>query len=355
MGLTLLTLTLTQPTALVPTGSVYLSVDASPSFGPLTIDVAGLTQGLEGMVAPAVRPAYAYALSGIAPGTYPYTVSDAGTTHLPSLQGSFTINAAPAPALPDHTVNDPARWEPVGGVLPNPVLLQVEAALTDAAGVARPGLHVEVELWRPTAVAAFARFRATMRQNPQAVDAAPYLRAQLMAAQWYPGTVGPITDANAALRFFYRFRVVDSTGPEYWQERAGERWAVLAALPGATDSMLPYVADGGGRVASIFPSGEAVQFVGCPLEVSVLLPEATTTRYVEWRYLDATGQQVQIRASALGPTVPAGLLRIPLPSNPPAGAASVEVSVRDDDRSTGTVTPPTTGGYLLTNTGKLLR
>lgn len=356
MGLTLLTLTLTQPTALVPTGSVYLSVDQGTSAGPLTIDIAGLTAGLVSMYAPAPSHAYAYAASGIAPGTYSYEVGDAGTTHLPDLAGEFTINPAPDLPPPDPSVNDPARWEPVGGVLPNPVLLHVEAALTDAAGVARTGLHVEVELWRPAAVAAFARFRATVRENPQAVDAAPYLRAQLVAAQRYPAMLSTLTDADAALRYYYRFRVVDSTGPDYWQERAGERWAVLAALPGAADTMLPYVADGTGRVASIFPSGEAVQFVGCPLEVSVLLLPATLTRYVEWRYLDATGQQVQIRASALGPSVPAGMLRISLPSNPPATATQVEVSIVDTDRSTGSTVPtPTTPGHILTDHGKLLR
>ncbi|MGI4872074.1 MAG: hypothetical protein ACRYFX_12955 [Janthinobacterium lividum] len=353
MGLTLLTLHITQPTAQVPTGSVYLSVDAGSSYGPLTIEIPGITPGIDAMHAPATLPAYAYATSGIAPGTYPYTVYDAGPTHLPPLTGEFTINPAPDLPPPDPSVNDPARWEPVGGVLPNPVLLQVEAKLTDAAGVPRPGLHVEVELWRPAALAAFATFRATVREAVQFVDAAPYLRAQLVAAQRYPATqLTPLLDADAALRYSYRFRVVDSNGPDYWQPRAGERYAVLAALPMAADTMAPYVADTTGRVASIFPDGEVVQFVGCPLEVSVLLPPATVARYAEWRYLDAYGQQVEIRSYALPASVPAGMLRLPMPDNPLPHAATVQVSIIDTDRHTMT-NPPLPGGYLLTDHGRL--
>ena len=260
------------------------------------------------------------------------------------LTGSFSI---PDPASPvDTSLADAPRWEPVGGVLPNPVGLKVEALLTDAQGAPRVGLHAEVELWQPGALAAFASFRATVRTSPQYVDAAPYLRAQLRAVLGYslPNGPLPLVDADASLRFSYRYRLVDRTGAGPWLTRAGERYAVLAALPEAADTMAPYVADGTGRVASSFPSGEAVQFVGCPLEVSVLLPPADVSRWAEWRYLDAYGQEVEIRAIELPPQLPAGVLRLPLPNNPPLCAASVEVSVRDDNRAyvgtCGHVLPP---------------
>jgi hypothetical protein len=243
----------------------------------------------------------------------------------------------------DPTVNDPARWEPVGGVLPNPVLLGIEATLA-TTGVPRPGLHAELELWRPGGLAAFASFRATVRTASQQVDAAPYLRAQLVALPRYSATASqPLVDVDAALPFYYRYRVVDAAGAEPWQQRAGQRYAVLAALASATDTMANYVADGTGKVASIFPDGEGCQFVGLPLEASVLLSPATgQPRWAELRYVDAAGQAVEIRTYALADSLPAGMLRIPLPPDPPLCAVAVEVSVRDDNRAF-----PSTCGHVL--------
>jgi len=275
-------------------------------------------------------------------------------------EGYFTINDPAPPA--DPSVNDPARWEPVGGVLPNPVLLKVEASLTNSQGAARTGLHVEVELWRPAAAAAFASFRATVRTATQYVDAASYLRAELVALQRYAATASqPLIDADASLRFYYRYRVVDKVGPEQWLTRAGERYAVLAALPEAADTMAPYVADTTGGVASVFPDFEGVQFVGRPLECTVLLPPPTPgqDRWAELRYLDAYQREVEIRSFALAPTLPAGVLRIPLPADVLPCAAFVQVSIRDDNRAyVGTcgapiIPAPVLGGYLLTNAGRL--
>jgi hypothetical protein len=234
--------------------------------------------------------------------------------------------------LVDPSLADAPRWEPVGGVLPNPVLLKVEASLL-TAGVARVGLHVEVELIEDGK--AFASFRATMRTATQYVDAAPYLRAQLVALQRYDATANaPHIDPDAVLRFSYRYRVVDRTGAEPWQTRARERYAVLAALPLANDTMAPYVADTTGKVASVFPDREGCQFVGLPLEASVLLPPFIgTPRWAELRYLDAYSNPVEIRSYALDVGLAAGMLRIPLPNDPPLCAAFVEVSVRDDNRA----------------------
>jgi hypothetical protein len=266
----------------------------------------------------------------------------------------FTVTAPTPAQLVDTSLADAPKWEPVGGVLPNPVLLKVEATLL-TAGVARAGLHVEVELWRPDAAAAFARFRATVRTATQYVDAAPYLRAELVALQRYAATAGsPFIDEDASLRFYYKYCVVDRTGAEPWQTRAGARYAVLAALPQAADTMAPYVADGTGKVASVFDDYEATQFVGLPLEASVLLPPYVgTPRWAELRYLDAYNNPVEIRSYALAVDLAAGMLRIPLPNDPPLCAVAVEVSVRDDNRAfVGTCghvipTPPasTSGTY----------
>jgi hypothetical protein len=250
----------------------------------------------------------------------------------------------PAFAAVDASLNDAPKWEAVGGVLPNPVLLKVEATLL-SAGAVRPGLHVEVELWRSDAATAFATFRATVRTATQYVDAAPYLRAELVALQRYAATSSsPLIDADASLRFFYKYRVADRTGAEPWQTRAGERYAVLAALPAAADTMAPYLADTTGKVASVFADYEATQFVGLPLEASVLLPASNQVRYAELRYLDASKRPVEIRSYPLAATLPAGMLRIPLPADPPICASFVEVSVRDDNRAypgdCGHVVPP---------------
>lgn len=264
-------------------------------------------------------------------GRYSYTLA-LGENGACLITGTFTIND-PAPA-PDPSLGQPPRWEPVGGVLPNPVLLAIEATLA-SAGTPRPGLHAELELWRPAATAAFAKFRATVRTASQLVDAAPYLRAQLVALPRYNATASqPLVDADAALPFYYRYRVVDAANAEPWQQRAGERYAVLAALASATDTMAPYVADGTGKVASIFPDGEGCQFVGLPLEASVLLPPPTGgPRWAELRYVDALGHTVEIRTYSLADSLPAGMLRIPLPPDPPVCATAVEVSVRDDNRA----------------------
>lgn len=255
----------------------------------------------------------------------------------------------------DPSLAGPRPWQPVGGVLPNPIALPIEAQLLDFAGNPRPGLYAEVELLQAGATVAFASFRATVRQAAQTVDAAPYLRSQLRAALTYGSPLSqPRLDGPCVVPYTYRYRIGDRQTLGAWQARAGVRYAVLAALPGVADTMQPFVADGAGRVASIFPSGEATQFVGLPLEVAVLLPAPTPgqDRYAEWRYLDGYGRAVEIRSLLLPDGLEAGLLRLPLPPDPPVVAATVEVAIVDEDRSFSYpgphVTPPivqTSGTY----------
>lgn len=352
--LVLVQLTTTDPATASALGSVAVQFTTAAT-GSVQLSIAGP----QSAVLTLPGPSGGGQLDNLPAGDYTFTLSLAD---LPDCQrsGSFTLNAAPPV---DPSLGLPARWEPVGGVLPNPVLLAVEASLTDAQGLPRAGLHVEVELYRPGASEAFAAFQATVRTASQLVDAAPYLRGQLVAAIRYAAGSSPFLDADAALAFAYRFRVVDGTGAEAWQVRAGERYAVLAALPLADDTMAPYVADSlDGRVASVFADREATQFVGYPLEVSVLLPPyAESDRFAQLRYLGGAGQELEIRALLLPDPLPAGLLRIPLPADPLPCAASVEVSLVDEDNSYagscpdgGTITTgPGSGGYLLTNNGRL--
>jgi hypothetical protein len=147
-------------------------------------------------------------LYGLPAGDYDVVV---GLTDDYTCQATRPFTMPPFTAM-DTSLGDAPRWEPVGGVLPNPMLLKVEAMLL-TAGAARRGLHVEVALWHPNTPAPFARFRATMREATQYVDAAPYVRAQLRALQRYAATPGtPFIDADAAYRFFFQYRVVDKAG-----------------------------------------------------------------------------------------------------------------------------------------------
>jgi hypothetical protein len=337
--LTLLSATPYRPTAAGGFGYVAIAYSSSDP-APVQVTAVNITLFTYHYAAAPGFTNGAGQLSNLLPGKYTFDLRQGDTC---VATGTFVLeDAAPAP---DPSLGQPARWEPVGGVLPNPVLLAVEATLA-TSGVPRAGLHVELELWRPGALAAFGRFRATVRTASQLVDAAAYLRAQLVALPRYSATASrPLVDPDAALRFFYRFRVVDSDSAEPWQTRAGQRYAVLAALASATDTMAPYVADGTGKVAGIFPDGEGCQFVGLPLEASVLLPPPTgVQRWAELRYVDALGHAVEIRTYPLADSLPAGMLRIPLPPDPPVCATTVEVSVRDDNRAfvgtCGNVLPP---------------
>ena len=333
-------------------GFGYVQIDFTTSDPNVYFSVAGPVSQYYGIVQN-IGTVYG---NNLPAGTYDYLLTRQTDPNCQAT-GSFTIPDAPAPV--DPSLNDPVRWEPVGGILPNPVPLKVEAALTDANGAARPGLHVEVELWRPAAQAAFVTFKATLRTATQYIDAAPYLRAELVALQRYTATASaPLIDQDASLRFYYRYRVVDKAGLEQWLTRAGERHAVLAAMAEETATMQRYVADG--SVASVFDDFEATQFVGLPLEVTVLLPADTgAPRWAELRYLDAFQNEVEIRSFALSSTLPAGMLRIPLPADVLPCAAYVEVSVRDDNRAYvgtcgGTTIPTTpTPGHLLANGGYL--
>ncbi len=350
-------LIITQVTPYPPTsvgGFGYVQIDFTTSDPNVYFSIAGPVNQYYGIVQN-IGTVYA---NNLPAGTYTYLLTRQTD---PTCQATASFTIAPAAPPVDPSLNDPARWEPGGGILPNPVLLKVEAVLTDATGAARAGLHVEVELWRPAAVAAFVTFKATVRTAEQYIDAAPYLRAELVALQRYAATsAAPLIDQDASLRFYYRYRVVDKVAAEQWLTRAGERHAVLAAMPQATDTMAPYVADTTGQVASVFDDYEATQFVGLPLEVSVLLPPDTgAARWAELRYLDAFKNEVEIRSFALSSTLPAGMLRIPLPADVLPCAAYVEASVRDDNRAYvgtcgGTTTPTIpTPGHLLANGGFL--
>jgi hypothetical protein len=87
MALTLLSLTVIQPTAAVPTGAVQVSVDGPTAT--YTIDIPGLTSGPAPMTLQAIG--YLFYQAGIAPGDYAGT-ADNGTD---ALAVAFTIRGLP--------------------------------------------------------------------------------------------------------------------------------------------------------------------------------------------------------------------------------------------------------------------
>lgn len=262
----------------------------------------------------------------------------------------------------------PPTYYAVGGVLPNPVQLPCEvASLTTLAGLPRVGLHVEVELRRAgVGGATFATAKKTVRKLQELVEVAAYLRPELRTLQAYAPNSGLVRDPNTAFAFAYRYREVDSSGPGVWVDKPNPNYAVLAARPATNVSLQDLVAEVGSYCgwASVFPSGEAVQFVGYPLEVGILIPDraADLPTFLEAVYYDAGGGVLEIRTWPVLASAPAGYYRICLPQDPLPCAAKFFLAVCNEDRAfTGTcaglVIPPvvTPTGRIIVGQGYLIR
>lgn len=268
-----------------------------------------------------------------------------------------------APAQPPG----PPQYFPVGGVLPNPVLMPCTvSSLTTAAGDVRTGLHLELELRRDgVGGATFATVRKTVRKLQELVDVSVYLRSQLSTLPGYLPNQGLFRDRATAVGFAYRYREVDSTGPGGWVDCPGTNYAVLAARPPGQLSLARIIAELASYSgwASAFPSGEAVQFVGYPLEVGIIIPDrpANTPTFLEAVYSSAAGQVLEVRTWPVLDTAPAGYYRICLPADPLPCATKLFLAVCNENRAfAGTcdgVAPPvlTTGGNIIVGQGYLVR
>lgn len=371
------TIALTNVAGVAPT--------TAAGFGAATFTVAGVQTALAvirlyNAAGPAGGPALqstnvfnpgsAAAFGGLLPGTYKLVASEsegaAGAAPCETVETEVVIPApaptgtAPAPA--------PAVFYPVGGVLANPVLLACTvSSLTTATGGPRVGLHLEVELYRSAAAeGTIATARKTVRGLQELVDVATYLRPLLQAQQNYPPNSGLLRDAATAFAFAYRFREVDSTGAGVWQDRPNPAFAVLAARPPERTTLQDMVARVGSlaRFASVFPTGEAVQFVGYPLEVGIMLPEreATLPTFLEAVYYDGAGAPIEIRSWPVLASAAAGYYRLCLPEDALPCAAKLLLSVCNENRAftgscLGVAIPPVLaeGGRIIAGTGYLLR
>jgi hypothetical protein len=93
--------TLTQPTASVPTGTLYIVANSGDSVGPITLEVPGVTGGIISMNEPTANAKeYAARVGGIPPGaSYNAVIYDASPAKLPGFSQAFTIDPAPAVVL----------------------------------------------------------------------------------------------------------------------------------------------------------------------------------------------------------------------------------------------------------------
>ncbi|TGE22819.1 hypothetical protein [Hymenobacter metallicola] len=337
-----------QPTQAGDLGSlrVVVATEAISFTASITQLADNTTEFLTGSFSPGP-----FQLYNIKPGAYRLHLTDAYGCQLPV---DYTITAF-VPPVEDPDPVPPTRWHAVGGLLPRPALLATPVtSLTDTNNEARFGLHVEVELTREGDEQPFARLRKTARQVKEVVDVSTLVHAQLRPELAYPlGIVTP--DRAAFLDFRYRYREVDALGPSDWVETLGLQRAALCALPiGPFDDNDPglYVASAQdpAYLVMAFPSGQAVQWVGLPQEVTVWLPDAREADlFAEFVYRDAAGAELEIKTRVVAPELPAGVTRIPLPSNPLPCAATVTFTLTDTDRAyagscveAGPVDPPTT-------------
>lgn len=108
----LVSVSYTQPTATVPTGTLSILADLGDSVGPLTFEITGVTGGIVGGNAPAGYGQYAYTQSGVAPGTYDAFIYDASPAKLPPSKFSVTVNPPP-PAVRGCTDPDADNYDPL--------------------------------------------------------------------------------------------------------------------------------------------------------------------------------------------------------------------------------------------------
>lgn len=330
-------------------GFGYAQVDVATTAATVTVEVwrVGIQWVVLERVAPGRQFLYGLPASSQA---YELRIRDSNGCVLPPME--FTIRPfrrvgcrdasalnydplATEDAVPSLCVFEDTPWDAVGGLMPAPVWLPIPVDLLDAAGRPRQGLYVEVVISSGDAV---LYGRKQVRVANERFNAAGLLASRLAPLLRYGSGVPVQADNDAFAHYNYQYRAVDSTGPGEWQYRYRLRYVVLAA-PAADDSdLLPYVTlQGAGRplpgALSVFP--EMVQFVGLPLETTLLVPDrpAGNTLYVELRYLDAAGGELEIRSLPVGPQVPAGVLRVSLPGNPLPCAERVLVALVDTNRA----------------------
>lgn len=91
--------TITQPTGSVPTGTLHLVVNQGDAIGPMLVDIPGVTNGNELMLAGDNPGDYTFTRTGIAPADYQAIVRDGalsqGAVPFPSFTVDFTVNRAP--------------------------------------------------------------------------------------------------------------------------------------------------------------------------------------------------------------------------------------------------------------------
>jgi len=128
-GPSLISFVLTQPTATQPSKLVVRAA-LGDSTGPLTIDIPGVTSGVEAMDAVVGLPEYDYTRIGVPPGGYGCFVYDASPDKLPGFGFDFIVNAPPSLVYgctdPDADNYDPAATADNGSCSYTPHLVAAD-------------------------------------------------------------------------------------------------------------------------------------------------------------------------------------------------------------------------------------
>lgn len=120
----IVSLTVTQPSPQVSTGTVAVVADKGDSSGPLTIEIPGYTLGIEPMTPGPGGNQYSYTGTRVPPGaTYTAFVYDASPAKLPTVSQEFTVDPAPTGA-PGCTTPRALNYDPNAAFDPTPSLCE---------------------------------------------------------------------------------------------------------------------------------------------------------------------------------------------------------------------------------------
>ncbi len=153
----IVSVTYTQPTATVPTGTLTILADLGDSVGPLTFEIPGVTNGIVTYNAPAGYGQYAYTQSGVPPGTYDAFLYDAAPAaqRFDTLQFSVKINPAPL-SVRGCTDPDADNYDPLATVDNGSCNYTVRVLAADLPELAPLGVPLRVALRSAAVVGAVA-------------------------------------------------------------------------------------------------------------------------------------------------------------------------------------------------------
>lgn len=275
----------------------------------------------------------------------PNATVDDGTCTYPGPVSGCTdptaTNYNPAANQDDGTCTFAApSFHAVGGVLPNPIAYAINAEpLLD--GQAKQNHFIRATIHRQADDTLIGTMQARVRNGKAWLDVSAYLRPlvsyELPTDSNTPDTV--LVQDGAALGFYLKYRE-RFNGIEGEEVTLGSppRVAVEAALDGYAETLEEYTLRHSPPTDTLptftTPYKQPVAFSGLPYEVGVVVSREMADKPLFWerRYLDATGQEIEIRSTAIGQNAMGQKLRLLLDRDPIECATRVELSLIDENR-----------------------